>query len=152
MLCCVASWGWTMQDIVVPTLTGESALLQELAGLQGAWVSVAGRRPLQMFIANQRFTVCFGDGQLYMGRFELRVDELPRIMIMQIEEGPAKHKGQTAWCIYELEEESLRWCSAGPGSGERLIAFPDLTDARYVCSVFRRQLVPAQFGERLRKG
>jgi uncharacterized protein (TIGR03067 family) len=111
----------------------------ELKTLQGAWVSIAGQRPLHLFFAGRRFTASFVDGRLYMGCFELRLDDDPHIMIMHIEEGPAKHKGQTAWCIYDLERDQLRWCPAEPGSGERLVAFPSVTDRRYSCSVFRRE-------------
>ena len=132
-----------MATSTLPGVTTERDLQREIAALQGAWVSIAGRRPLQMFIAGQRFTASFLDGRLYMGSFEIRLDDHPHIMIMQIDEGPAKHKGQTAWCIYDWDQGMLRWCPAEPGSGERLIAFPAVTDSRYLCTILRRERSPS---------
>src|SRR5262249_60564969 len=98
-----------MKPTTLSTATG-AELQAETETVQGAWVSVAGQRSLRLFFAGHRFTASFVDGRLYMGSFELRLDDEPRIMIMYIDEGPAKHKGQTAWCIYDLEMDQLRWC------------------------------------------
>jgi hypothetical protein len=122
----------------------DSDVQHEFDRLRGVWVSIAGRRPAQMFFSGRRFTASFLDGRLYMGSFELRLDDDPHIMIMHIEEGPPRHKDRTAWCIYDLDEDLLRWCPAEPGSGERLIAFPAIEDARYSCLVFRRERPPAK--------
>ncbi len=62
-------------------------------------------------------------------------------MIMHLEDGPAKHKGKSAWCLYELDLGMLRWCPTEPGSEERLTAFPELDDQRYLSTIFRRDIV-----------
>jgi hypothetical protein len=59
-------------------------------------------------------------------------------MVVRIEEGPHRHKGQTALCIYEVAGDMLRWCTAGPGQTEQLGDFPDETDFRYLFLGFRR--------------
>lgn len=114
-------------------------VLPELERLQGAWTSIAGRRAAELFVAGQHFTARFLDGDLYMGTFELHPEQHPSIMVMHIDEGPAKHRGKNAWCIYDVVDDILRWCPAEPGSGERLIAFPAVTDCRYLSTVFRHE-------------
>src|SRR5262249_34473089 len=43
----------------------------DLAQLQGVWISIAGQRPAELLIAGNLFTVRFLDGTLYMGTFEV---------------------------------------------------------------------------------
>jgi len=71
--------------------------------LQGAWATATGRRPAVLLVCGARFAIRFADGVIYMGNFELDTRGRPRAMVMRIEEGPAKHKGQTALCFYEFE-------------------------------------------------
>ncbi len=113
----------------------------DLLKLQGAWVSVAGRRPAEMLIAGRHFTVRFLDGELYMGTLDLGgTDERPRTMILWVEEGP-RHKGKSVLCIYELDGDLLRWCP-DPGSDRHLDDFPPVADERHLCTVFRREQPP----------
>lgn len=123
------------------TLTFASAerARTELDHLQGVWTSVAGRHDLELIVAGSLFTVKFLDGKIYMGTLTLDATEQPREMAMRIDEGPIKHKGKFAQCIYELDGDTLRWCPTEPGSEERLTAFPAVDDSRYLCMVFQRQ-------------
>ena len=127
----------TATDLDQPFTETETQL--EVERLQGAWVTVAGRRPVQLFIAGRHFTARFLDGELYMGSFHLFVDEEPREMVMWIEEGPERHRGRIAHCIYFFENDTLRWCATDPGSNERLTEFPPVTDAHHVCLVLQRE-------------
>ena len=111
----------------------------DLEKLQGVWVTVSGRRHTELIVAGRRFTFRFVGGAVYMGTFELNPDEQPRTIDMRIEEGPAKHRGRTARCIYEFDGDLLRWCPTEPGSADRLIAFPPVADGRYLCTLFRRE-------------
>ena len=104
----------TATDLDQPFTETQTQL--ELDRLQGAWVTVAGRRPVQLLIAGRHFTARFLDGHLYMGSFHLFVEEEPREMVMWIEEGPEHHRGRIAHCIYFFENETLRWCATDPGS------------------------------------
>lgn len=111
-----------------------------LARLQGAWVSVEGRRPMDLLIAGKHFTASFKDGALYMGTFYLFDDEHPSEMVMCVEEGPAPHQGRIVWCLYTwIDDDTLRWCPGDPGAEERLTDFPSQADTRHLCTVFRRQ-------------
>jgi uncharacterized protein (TIGR03067 family) len=128
-----------MQSLSFNTSQAVQDACTDLERLQGVWASVAGRRQTEILIAGNSFTVKFLDGKLYMGSFHLEAGESPRVMIMRIDEGPLKHRGKIAHCIYELHEETLRWCPTEPGSDDRLTTFPGLDDEQYLCLVFHRE-------------
>ena len=107
--------------------------------LQGAWFSAAGRREAELLISGNRFTMRFTDGAIYMGVFDLNPAARPRMMDMHIDEGPARHKGKIARCIYEVEKGTLRWCAASPGRNERLTGFPAEDAAECLHLTFRRE-------------
>jgi uncharacterized protein (TIGR03067 family) len=111
----------------------------DLAQLQGVWTSIAGRRQAELLIAGNLFTVRFLDGALYMGTFALDLDESPKAMDMRIDEGPIKHKGHIAHCIYDLAGDRLQWCPGEPGSERRPRAFPGDEDGQSLCLLFRRE-------------
>jgi uncharacterized protein (TIGR03067 family) len=111
----------------------------DLEGLQGAWLSVSGRRAAEFLVCGARFTVRFKDGDIYMGTFDLVPAARPKTIDMRIDEGPARHKGKTALCIYDLDGDTLRWCAAEPGHTERLTAFAAGDDPRVLGLVFRRE-------------
>jgi uncharacterized protein (TIGR03067 family) len=110
----------------------------DLEALQGVWFSVAGRREAEMLVSGTHFAVRFADGDIYIGEFELDLLSTPRTMAMRVREGPARHKGKTALCIYELADDGLRWCAGSPGRTERLTAFPAADAAEHLFLVFRR--------------
>jgi uncharacterized protein (TIGR03067 family) len=97
-----------------------------------------------LLVCGNHFTLHFADGDIYMGSFELDVKDRLRAMVMLIEEGPARHKGQTAVCFYEFDGDNLHWCTAGPGRSERPALFPAVDDPRYLCLVFRRERLAAR--------
>ena|SRR5437868_9978310 len=112
----------------------------DLDHLQGEWLTVEGRRAGELFITGRTYTLRFLDGTFYEGTFDLLPDHSPQVMVMYIKEGPPKHKGKSAWCLYTLDVGLLRWCPTEPGTEERLTAFPDLDDRRYLHTVFRRDI------------
>jgi uncharacterized protein (TIGR03067 family) len=114
----------------------------DLARLQGLWVSVAGRRPAEFHIEGQHFTFRFHDGDVYTGGLDIVTDEWPRTMVMWITDGPAKHKGKTAVCIFELNDDQLCWCPAEPGADDPPLDFPSVEDTRFLCTIFRRESLP----------
>ena len=124
---------------VTPALDAAAQNRLDLEQLQGAWVSVSGRHQAELLVAGNLYAFKFVSGKIYMGTLDLDADEHPRQMIMRIDEGPIKHKGQFALCIYELDGDTLRWCPTEPGSDERLTDFPCVDDGRYLCTVFQRQ-------------
>jgi uncharacterized protein (TIGR03067 family) len=110
----------------------------DLEALQGRWLCVSGRRPAELLVSGGHFTVIFADGDIYMGAFELLTQTRPRGMDMHIAEGPARHKGRVALCIYELDGVTLRWGTTGPGQAERPAAFAE-DHPQTLCLVFRRE-------------
>ena len=111
----------------------------DIDNLQGVWTSVAGRRQVKLLIAGHRFTFEILDGDIYMGNIRLDWTSEPKQMDMRIDEGPLKHKGEIALCIYEFENELLRWCPTRPGTPFRLSSFPSIDDERYLSLVFKRE-------------
>src|SRR5262249_6335271 len=104
----------------------------------GAWESIAGPREAHLLIAGNRFAFEFRDGAIYMGEFTLGPDAVPAEMDMRIDEGPVRHRGQVAECIYLLDGNLLRWCAAEPGDGRRLAYFPSTDDDRFLSLVLKR--------------
>jgi uncharacterized protein (TIGR03067 family) len=107
--------------------------------LQGVWESGSGSQQVELLVAGSHFAVCFRDGAVYMGDFELEPDVPPKTMVMRIEEGPARHKGKSARCVYELDGGTLRWWLPEPGPRERPATFPAADDPRYLCIELRRK-------------
>jgi uncharacterized protein (TIGR03067 family) len=114
----------------------------DLIRLQGRWVSIAGRRPAEFHVEGQHFTFRFLDGDVYVGGFDVVTDAWPRTMVMWIVDGPDKHKGKTAVCIYELSGDQLRWCPAEPGDDDPPPDFPTIDDTRFLSTIFRRESPP----------
>jgi uncharacterized protein (TIGR03067 family) len=81
----------------------------------------------------------FQGGDTYLGTFRLGPDQQPKAMDVRIDEGPARHRGKIARCIYELDGDDLRWCPAEPGVEERPPAFPPENSPKHLCVRFRRQ-------------
>jgi uncharacterized protein (TIGR03067 family) len=106
--------------------------------LQGAWKSVTGRRQAEFLISGNRFTIHFGDGDIYMGSFTLGKNGRTRTMDVRVEEGPNRHRGLIALCIYELDGDMMRWCTASPGQADRPLAFAE-HDPQHLFLVFRRE-------------
>jgi hypothetical protein len=109
------------------------------AQLQGVWLSIAGQRPAELLIAGSLFTVRFLDGTLYMGTFEVDLEREPHVMEMRIDEGPGKHKGKVAYCLYELTGDLLRWAPGEPGLSHGPGEFPLEDDPTSLCLLFRRE-------------
>ena len=130
-----------LEDSWDEPLIGEHTLQLAHDDLQGAWLTISGRREAVFLISGNHFTVRFSDGDIYMGTFELHPAPatLPKRMVMRIEEGPSRHKGKTAWCIYELEGHTLRWCAGSLRQAEQLTAFPTEDHPEYLCLSFRRE-------------
>lgn len=120
--------------LAAPPLTRSAADLEEL---QGAWITAAGRRAATLLVAGTRYAVEFLDGEIYIGTFALDPNDDPRRMDMRIDEGPVRHRGLTAYCIYRFEGRALHWCPSPPGSASRLYKFPTPDDHRYLSLVFR---------------
>jgi uncharacterized protein (TIGR03067 family) len=110
----------------------------DLARLQGVWIYVAGPRHADLEIQGDRFTVRFGNGDVYCGVFTLDPASRPRAMDMFIHEGPEHHRGKKAPAIYALDSNRLIWYPSEPGSEVRAAYFPARDEKHSLCLVFRR--------------
>ena len=128
-----------MATHVLPHIAeAETALHTDLQRLQGTWVSEAGRREAELLVAGRLFTFRYKGGEVYMGAFWLDPSQAPHVMDMRIDEGPGKHRGKVALCVYELDGDRLCWCPTEPGTTQRLAELPTPDDPRYFSLVFRR--------------
>jgi uncharacterized protein (TIGR03067 family) len=110
----------------------------DLELLQGAWVSISGRREARLLVAGNHFTIQFSDGDIYMGCLEVDLLVQPKGMDLRIDAGPARHKDQTAPGIYELQDDRLLWCTSGPGQ-KRPTDFSSEDDPNCLCLMFHRE-------------
>jgi uncharacterized protein (TIGR03067 family) len=106
--------------------------------LQGAWISISGRREARLLVAGNHFTIQFHDGDIYMGCLEVDSLSQPKAMELRIVEGPAHHRRQTALSIYELQADRLTWCTSGPGQ-KRPDEFAAEDDPACLSLVFQRE-------------
>jgi uncharacterized protein (TIGR03067 family) len=128
-----------MSTHVLPHVAAaEADLHADLRRLQGTWIAVGGRREAELIVAGRLFTFRFKEGDVYMGAFWIDPTRSPRAIDMRIDEGPGKHRGKVALCVYELDGEQLRWCPTEPGTTMRLADFPPADDSNYLTLVFRR--------------
>jgi uncharacterized protein (TIGR03067 family) len=125
--------------LVEPEVSGELAIAKERARLQGTWEFVEGIREMELLIAGDHFTARFKHGDIYLGTYRLDPSSRPRAMDMLITEGPDKHRGTTALCIYDFDGDRLIWSPAEPGTGTRPNVFPSLGDVKHLCVVFQRE-------------
>jgi uncharacterized protein (TIGR03067 family) len=127
-----------LEDVWDEPAPGASCALSDLERLQGAWLAVAGRRRAEFLIAGNRIAAHFADGDVYLGSFTLDHDGRHSTMNVRVEEGPRSHKGLVANCIYEVDGDVLRWCTASPGQDDRPRVFAEC-DPLHLCLVFRRE-------------
>ena len=128
-----------MLNTAVPLHPSQVSARNDVEQLQGAWISISGRREVELLIAGHNFAVKFKNGPLYMGTFRVDPHQGPKTMEMLVTAGPERHQWKTALCIYELEGDRLRWCPGAPGRKERLEEFPPEDHLAYYCTLFRRE-------------
>src|SRR5262245_57662596 len=129
-------------DTLALAAESDLAVRAEREALQGCWSYISGIREAQLLIVGDHFALKFDNGENYIGRFQLDPTHKPKAMDMVVLEGPERHKGKTASCIYELDGLHLTWCPGAPGKGERPLGFPPADDAEHLCVVFRREKPP----------
>jgi uncharacterized protein (TIGR03067 family) len=124
-----------------PAEVKEAAAARDRERLQGVWNFITGRRKARLVIDAGRFTMTFSSGEVYRGTFGLNPTARPKAMDMVVEEGPEKHRGKTALCIYALDGPHLVWAPGDPGAGKRPTAFPPSESREPLCLVFRKEKV-----------
>jgi uncharacterized protein (TIGR03067 family) len=102
---------------------------KEKEKLQGAWraesaeqggkVQADANEHLLVF-EGDNFSIKRGDQVIIKGTFTLDPSKKPKAIDMKITEGRREEdKDKTVHGIYELEKDTLKWCTAEPGNKER---------------------------------
>lgn len=123
----------TLQD----THTADAAP-SECERLQGVWQFVSGSREAQLIVSGAHFTVQFKNGDTYLGTFTLDPLARPKRLDMEIVEGPERHRGKTARCIYALDGHRLLWAANKPGEDDAPTHFPPPGDKEHAHIIFER--------------
>jgi uncharacterized protein (TIGR03067 family) len=94
--------------------------------LQGKWVAELDGKKVELKITKDQFAITFSDGdkeKVFKGAVKIDPASKPKHIDFTIEEAD-KFVGETARGIYELEGDTLKWCSSAPGKAERPSEFP----------------------------
>src|SRR5262245_57295926 len=97
--------------------------------LQGAWRPVSGEQDGQaqengkehlLTFEGDTFSIKRGDQLFVKGTFTLDPSKSPKAIDMKITEGAKDDdKGKEVHGIYEVDKDTLKWCTARPGSNDR---------------------------------
>jgi uncharacterized protein (TIGR03067 family) len=107
--------------------------------LQGTWVVASGRWNCQLHFAGHHFAMRFRNGEVYLGVYTVDPTMTPGAMDMTVEDGPDEYRGLTAFCLYDLQGSTLRWCANEPGLPHRHQAFPTEREGKFPTLLFRRE-------------
>jgi uncharacterized protein (TIGR03067 family) len=94
--------------------------------LQGKWLAELDGKKVELKFTKDQFAITFSDGnqeKVFKGTVKINPDGKPKHIDLTIEEGD-KFVGETALGIYELDGDTLKWCSNSPGKAERPSEFP----------------------------
>jgi uncharacterized protein (TIGR03067 family) len=117
--------------------------------LQGTWKVVSGEqdgkaqdnaRDFVMVFDKDSFTVKRGDEVAVKGTFKLDPSKKPKTIDMTItEDRKAQDKGKVARGIYELDKDTLKWCTAEPGGDDRPKEFVTKEGTRHMLITFQKE-------------
>src|SRR5437868_4364668 len=80
------------------------------AKLQGKWVGELKGEKITLTCDKDKFTFEFGEKAVFKGTFKIDPAKKPRHIDLAVKDGPM-FEGQTAHGIYELDGDTLKWCS-----------------------------------------
>lgn len=102
---------------------------KERKQLQGTWKVVTVRENGQskddaengrLIFSSDEWSLKKGDETLFKGKFKAAPSKTPKQIDMEITEAQKEQfKGKTAFGIYELKGDELKWCTNKPGESER---------------------------------
>jgi uncharacterized protein (TIGR03067 family) len=106
---------------------------------QGNWVAETDGKKIEVTFGKDTFTITFEGKHRYKGTFKTDPSKKPGEMDLTIKEGE-KFQGDTAYAIYEVQGDTLKWCAHQPGKEGRAKTFPDKEgeDGEYLYLVFKR--------------
>ena len=99
---------------------------KDLDKLQGRWTAEVDGKKAELKFTKDNFALTVGDGNkefTYKGTIKIDPSKKPKHMDLTITEGE-RHKGETSHAIYELDDDTLKWCAGEPGKADRPSEFP----------------------------
>jgi uncharacterized protein (TIGR03067 family) len=95
--------------------------------LQGKWLAELDGKKAELKLTKDKFSMTMSDGQTKAFKGTVKIDAVskPKRIDFTIEEGD-KFVGDTARGIYELDGDTLKWCSSHPGKEDRPTEFPTM--------------------------
>jgi uncharacterized protein (TIGR03067 family) len=96
----------------------------DLAKLDGTWIFEKDGKKAEFKFTKDAFTITIDGFGTFKGTIKIDPSKKPKHMDLAIAEGPM-FQGQTSLAIYDIDGDTLKWCAAEPGGGERATAFPE---------------------------
>jgi len=109
------------------------------AKLKGKWRAELEGKKVELEFAKDAFTIDF-DGMVFKGTVKIDPKKKPKEMDLTIKEGD-KFMDKTAYAIYEIDGDNLKWCANEPGKEGRPTEFPAQQgegDKSHLYLVFKR--------------
>jgi uncharacterized protein (TIGR03067 family) len=118
--------------------------------LQGIWRPVSAEqggkeqgdeaKEHALIFDKDTFTVKKGDEVMVKGTFKLDPSKKPKLIDMTVTEGRRDDdKGKELHGIYELDKESLKWCTCEPGGKERPTEFKTKEGTRELLVTLKKE-------------
>ena len=118
------------------------------AKLQGTWTAIShesggekhGGEGHTLTFDGDKFTIKKNDETEVEGTYTIDSSKKPKQIDMKIEKAKeGKHEGDTAKGIYELKEDTVRWCSEEPGGSDRPDEFTTQDGSKRMCVELKRE-------------
>src|SRR5439155_26069453 len=117
--------------------------------LQGTWKAVTAQErgeskddagDHRLIFSGDEFSVKKGDETIIKGKFKIDSSKKPKQIDMEFTTADnEKFKGKTAVGIYELDGDTLKWCTDEPGGTERPKEFSSETDSKRLLVTLERE-------------
>ena len=117
--------------------------------IQGAWRPVSGEqggtaqddaKEHLLTFEGDMFSIKRGDQQFIKGTFTLDPSQKPKTIDMKVTEGRKEEdKGKMVRGIYEVSKDTLKWCTAEPGSEDRPKEFATMAGNRHMLVTLKRE-------------
>jgi uncharacterized protein (TIGR03067 family) len=105
--------------LLVSAASGGGDAKGELDKFKGMWVGETDGKKVELKLTATDFDITF-DGTLnFKGTFKIDPSKKPKQVDMTVKEGGMGFDGKTALGVYELDGDTLKWCTNFPGADNR---------------------------------
>ena len=117
--------------------------------LQGTWKAVTAQErgetkddaeDHRLTFSGDEFSIKKGDETVIKGRFKIDASKKPKHIDMEILEARKEgFNGKKAVGIFELDGDTLKWCTNEPGGSERPKEFSSAADNKHLLVTLKRE-------------